>query len=68
MVELPDGTFVGVSVSCVAVGAKIMELGMDIVVAESVPVGTRVAGACEVVDVVDGAAVVLVLASAVVAG
>lgn len=52
---------------CVLVGAKMIELGMDMVVAESVPVGTRDAGASEEVDVVSGAEVV-VLASTVVEG
>lgn len=66
-VVLPDGTLVNVAVELVLVGANMMELGMDIVVAESVPVGTREIGAWDVVDVVDGTEVV-VLACAVVAG
>lgn len=66
VVETSDGELVRVAVADVLVGAKMMELGMDIVVAESVPVGTREAGAWEEVDVVDGADVV-VLASTVVA-
>lgn len=45
-VVLPDGTLVKVAVALVlVVGAKMIELGTDIVVAESVPVGTIDAGA-----------------------
>jgi len=65
-VVLPDGTLVNVAGAVVLVGAKMMELGTDIVVAESVPVGTREMGGCENVEVVDGTEVV-VLACAVVA-
>lgn len=64
-VLLPDAAVGWVAVVCVLVGAKMIELGMDIVVAESVPVGTSDSGASEDVDVVEGADVV-VLGSTVV--
>lgn len=56
-----------VVMALVLVGAKIIELGMYMVVAVSVPVGIMEAGPCEDVDVVSGAEVV-VLASFVLAG
>lgn len=64
--ELPESILVGVAVGCLVVGAKMMELGMDIEVAVSVPVGTSDAGAWEEMDVVAGAEIV-VLAAVVVA-
>lgn len=61
-VSLPVGTVYPVAVGCVLVGANMMELGMVIVVAESVPVGMSEVGPSEVFS---GARVV-VLASTVV--